>query len=328
MSHLQEIIHPGIDRRVRIFRHELEVDAYVVTTDRYLVIVDTYATPELALELVETIAADLLGRQLLVINTHADWDHFWGNSIFNANGPYPATIVGHEQMLTRLREGAVAELQNYQTENPTRYANVQLVEPHLTFSDRLSIQGGDLTLELIPTPGHTIDHVSIWIPELKLIIAADAIEHPIPEVGGENTIGDMRRSFELLQSLEAQYILPSHGGTCTPALLQRNINYFNHLEASVQIAMVNGQVPADWALRTDLPVVLGLAFEDVIDPADLPSATATFAESFYRDCHGKAVKATVATIMANAIAKSRQQNRMASWSDTPIAAIPETSQQP
>ncbi len=45
----------------------------MVTTDRYLVIVDTYATPELALELVETIQADLPGRQLLVINTHADW---------------------------------------------------------------------------------------------------------------------------------------------------------------------------------------------------------------------------------------------------------------
>jgi glyoxylase-like metal-dependent hydrolase (beta-lactamase superfamily II) len=327
MSNLQEIMHPGVDRRVRIFRHELEVDAYVVTTDRYLVIVDTYATPELALELVETIAADLPGRQLLVINTHADWDHFWGNSIFTANGPYPATIVGHEQMLTRLREGALAELQNYQTDNPTRYANVQLVEPHLTFSDRFKIHGGDLTLELIPTPGHTIDHISIWIPELKLIIAADAIEQPIPAVGGDETIGDMRRSFEKLQSLEAQYILPSHGGTCTPDLLQRNINYFNHLEASVKMAMVNGNVPADWASRTDLPVILGLAFERVIDPADLPNATSTFAESFYRDCHGKAVKATVATVMASAIAKSRQQNRMVSWSDTP-ATVPETSQQP
>jgi glyoxylase-like metal-dependent hydrolase (beta-lactamase superfamily II) len=328
MSHLQEILHPGVDRRVRIFRHALEVDAYVVTTDRYLVIVDTYATPELALELVETIQADLPGRQLLVINTHADWDHFWGNSIFTANGPYPATIIGHEQMLTRLREGAVAELQNYQTDNPTRYANVQLVEPHLTFSDRLNIQGGDLNLELIPTPGHTIDHISIWIPEFKLIIAADAIESPIPEVGGDDTITDLRQSFALLKSLNAQFILPSHGGTHTPDLLQRNIDYFNHLEASVKMAMMNGTVPADWALRTDLPIVLGLAFEDLIDPADWPSATAIFAESFYRDCHFKAVKATVATAMAHAITKSRQQNRMISWSDTPTTIPIQKLQQP
>jgi glyoxylase-like metal-dependent hydrolase (beta-lactamase superfamily II) len=315
MSHLQEIIHPGVDRRVRIFRHKLEVDAYVVTTDRYLAIVDTYATPELALELIETVKPDLAGRQLLVINTHADWDHCWGNAIFAPSGPYPAIIVGHENMLTRLREGGFAELQSYQTDNPTRYANVQLVEPHLTFSDRLQLRGGDLTIELIHTPGHTIDHVAIWIPELKLIIAADAIESPIPEVDSDDTITDLRQSFALLKSLDAEFILPSHGGTCTPELLDRNINYFNYLEANVKMAMVNCLVPTDWAVRLDLPESLGLAFEDLIDPTDLPIATAAFAESFYRNCHFKAVKATVATIMATTVIQGRQQNRLVSWCD-------------
>jgi glyoxylase-like metal-dependent hydrolase (beta-lactamase superfamily II) len=315
MSHLQEIIHPGVDRRVRIFRHKLEVDAYVVTTDRYLAIVDTYATPELALELIETVKPDLAGRQLLVINTHADWDHCWGNAIFAPSGPYPAIIVGHENMLTRLREGGFAELQSYQTDNPTRYANVQLVEPHLTFSDRLQLRGGDLTIELIHTPGHTIDHVAIWIPELKLIIAADAIESPIPEVDSDDTITDLRQSFALLKSLDAEFILPSHGGTCTPELLDRNINYFNYLEANVKMAMVNCLVPTDWAVRLDLPESLGLALEDLIDPTDLPIATAAFAESFYRNCHFKAVKATVATIMATTVIQGRQQNRLVSWCD-------------
>jgi glyoxylase-like metal-dependent hydrolase (beta-lactamase superfamily II) len=313
MSHLQEIIHPGIDRRVRIFRHELEVDAYVVTTDRYLVIVDTYATPELALELIETVKPDLAGRQLLVINTHADWDHCWGNAIFAPSGPYPAIIVGHENMLTRLRETAVAELQTHQNANPSRFANVKLVEPHLTFNDRLKLRGGDLTIELIHTPGHTIDHIAIWIPELQLIIAADAIESPIPEVGDDYSLTDLRQSFALLKSLNAQFILPSHGGTCTPELLDRNIRYFNHLEASVKMAMVNCLVPADWADRADLSESLGLAFEDLIDPMDLPIATAAFAAEFYRECHFKAIKATVATIITNTVTNSHHQNRIASW---------------
>jgi glyoxylase-like metal-dependent hydrolase (beta-lactamase superfamily II) len=201
MNDLQAILHPGLDRRVQIWRHAEEVDAYVITTDRYLVIVDTYATPELALQLITTVKADLTGRQLLVINTHADWDHCWGNAIFAPSGPYPAIIVGHEQMLTRLRESAVAELQIHQNNDPDRFANVKLVEPQLTFSDRLQIQGGDLTIELIHTPGHTIDHVAIWIPELRLIIAADAIESPIPEVGADDSLTELRASFDLLLSL-------------------------------------------------------------------------------------------------------------------------------
>jgi glyoxylase-like metal-dependent hydrolase (beta-lactamase superfamily II) len=315
MSHLQAIIHPGLDRRVQIFRYATEVDAYVITTDRYLVIVDTYATPELALELIETVKPDLAGRQLLVINTHADWDHCWGNATFAPSGPYPAIIIGHEQMLTRLREAAVAELQCHQSADSTRFANVKLVAPHLTFNDRLQLRGGDLTLELIHTPGHTIDHVAVWIPELRLMIAADAIESPIPEVGADESLSDLRQSLALLKSLDAQLILPSHGGTCTPDLLDRNINYFNHLEANVQMAMVNCLVPADWAVRSDLPESLGLAFEALIDPTDLPIATAAFAESFYRDCHFKAVKATVATIMATTTAQGRRQNRLVSWCD-------------
>jgi glyoxylase-like metal-dependent hydrolase (beta-lactamase superfamily II) len=315
MSHLQAILHPGLDRRVQIWRHAEEVDAYVITTDRYLVIVDTYATPELALELITTVKTDLVDRQLLVVNTHADWDHCWGNAIFAPSGPYPAIIIGHAQMLTRLRAAAVAELQTHQSTDPDRFAKVQLVEPQLTFSDRLQIQGGDLTIELIHTPGHTIDHVAIWIPELRLIIAADAIEQPIPEVGADDSLTDLRTSFDLLRSLNARFILPSHGGTCTPDLLDRNIAYFNHLEANVRMAMAHCLVPADWATRSDLPVALGLAFEDVIDRQDLPSDTSPFAATFYRDCHFKAVKATVATIMATTTAQARQQNRLVSWCD-------------
>jgi glyoxylase-like metal-dependent hydrolase (beta-lactamase superfamily II) len=319
---LKEIIHPGVDRRVRIFRHQLEVDAYVIKTDRYLVIVDTYATPELALELIETVKADLADRQLLVINTHGDWDHFWGNRIFSPSGPYPAIIVAHEAMLTRLREEAVTELNNYKSEDATRYQNVELVAPHLTFSDRLQLQGGDLTLELLPTPGHTPDHVCIWIPEIKLVIAADAIEKPIPAVGGDTTITDMRQSFQRIKSLNADWILPSHGGTCTPELLQRNIAYFDHLETQVKAAFVQGQVPEDWADRADLPNALNLAFEDLIDPAELPDENASpFAGGFYRECHFKAVKATVATTIANAQNRIRQAPRLGTWSEAAAQTV-------
>jgi hypothetical protein len=76
---------------------------------------------------------------------------------------------------------------------------------------------------------------------------------------------------------------------------------------------VNCLVPADWADRADLSESLGLAFEDLIDPMDLPIATAAFAAEFYRECHFKAIKATVATIITNTVTNSHHQNRIASW---------------
>ena len=50
----------------------------------------------------------------------------------------------------------------------------------------MSLHGGDLTLELLHTPGHTPDHVAVWIPEIKTCLAVDTVEHPIPEIWSQS----------------------------------------------------------------------------------------------------------------------------------------------
>src|SRR5579883_246649 len=107
--HLTPIQHDQLDRRICIFRAGEEVDCFAVVTLRYLVFVDTMATPELAWEMVQAVQPLLKHRQLLVINTHADYDHCWGNSVFAApGGPFPAPIIGHERMLQRLQSQQMA----------------------------------------------------------------------------------------------------------------------------------------------------------------------------------------------------------------------------
>ena len=86
----------GLDPRIRRFRCGDEVDTFVVVTERWLVIVDTHSTPALALQLAEQCVGPGDAGRLLVVNTHADYDHAWGNQVFS--GPearYPAPIIGH-----------------------------------------------------------------------------------------------------------------------------------------------------------------------------------------------------------------------------------------
>lgn len=299
MSHIREIIHPEIDRRVRVFRFEKEVDAYAIVTKRFVILVDTFATPELALELIQTVQANLPGRQLLVVNTHADWDHYWGNSVFTNDGSYPAPIISHEKMIPRIRSESAKQYFHEQKKANQRFQNVRLIEPSLVFSDRFLIDGGDLTIELIPTPGHTDDHICVWIRELRLILAADAIELPIPEVERNESLPALRQSFKTLKQLDAQYILPSHGGTISPDLLERNIEYFNQLEVAVREAISDGKVPPDWNDRKDLPEQIGIPFELVVPAnAAIPNeGESPFGFTFYQQCHLKAVRATVAGII-------------------------------
>jgi len=286
---LAEVHIDGVDARVRVFRAGHEVDTCVVTTERYVVVVDTMGTPELAADIMERVGDALAGRQLLVVNTHADWDHSWGNALFAIpGGRYPAPIIGHDQTRRRLLDAEERAYLRERQRGSSRFANVALVPPTLTFTDGLRIDGGDLTLELLPTPGHTPDHISIWIPESRLVLAGDAAERPIPYVNEPGDLPLLRASLARLAALEPVAVVPCHGGTSAPSLLTRNLTYFDTLEARARSTVDEGRLPEDWAGREDLPDIIGLPFAEAApDLADAPADVV----AFYRASHQCAARA-------------------------------------
>src|SRR5579871_1622954 len=106
---VSEVPNAGWDRRIHLFRAGHEVDTYAVVTERSVVFVDTTATPEDAAMIVEAMRPHLETRLPLVVNTHADYDHAWGNAAFaTPGGTCPAPIIGHRLTSERLRGGADA----------------------------------------------------------------------------------------------------------------------------------------------------------------------------------------------------------------------------
>jgi glyoxylase-like metal-dependent hydrolase (beta-lactamase superfamily II) len=287
--HLTEIHHDRLDPRIRIFRAGQEVDCFALVTQRYLILIDTMATPELALAMVQSLQPLLKDRQLLVINTHADYDHCWGNSLFTSpGGLFPAPIIGHERILNRLRSQQTATYLQEQQQADSRFANVRLVAPTITFNDYLRIDGGDLTLELLPTPGHTEDHLSIWLPQLRVLFAGDAAEHPIPGVADAASLPTLRASLTRLVDLNAAQALPCHGGTLSPDILTQNLAYFSTLEDQIRHIIAANQVPTHWQTDENLPTLLGLPYEKVVPArADLSAEM----QAFYHRGHLDAVRA-------------------------------------
>lgn len=293
---LARVANSGWDQRLHLFRAGDEVDTAALVTARYVVIIDTMATPELSAEIVALLHPWLEERPLLVVNTHADYDHCWGNATFaTPDGTAPAPIIAHEQARERLRS---AETQAYLAERQqqdARFAQVRLVEPTITFSERLRIDGGDLTLELFPTPGHTEDHISIWIPELRLLLAGDAAEHPFPSVEQAKALPTLRASLERMAALHPAQVIPCHGGTTDAGLLARNLAYFAEVERLATLALEEKRVPADWREREDLPELLGLPYAAALR---LAGADEERVSVVYRDFHLAALRATLAHIMA------------------------------
>jgi hypothetical protein len=91
MSHtneLQLIENQGWDERILVCRNGRLVDTFIVVTGRFVVLVDTVINPQTAAQMLDYARPYLTnGRQLLVINTHADYDHCWGNQLFAAIRP-------------------------------------------------------------------------------------------------------------------------------------------------------------------------------------------------------------------------------------------------
>jgi glyoxylase-like metal-dependent hydrolase (beta-lactamase superfamily II) len=230
----------ALDPRIRRFRCEGEVDTFVVETERWLVIVDTHSTPALARQLAAQCVGPGDARRLLVVNTHADFDHAWGNQVFGGlEASYPAPIIGHELCAERLAgdEGHVSTSKRRELQ-PGRFDDLVLTPPDLTVGDGgLTLRGGDLTLVLLHTPGHADDHLSVWIPELRAVLAGDAAEHPFPHIDTPDGIVRARASLVHLQALDPLYVLPCHGDTTDPALLERNIAYLDAVVADPTLSL-------------------------------------------------------------------------------------------
>ena len=265
---LEILTPPGVDPRLILLRAGAEVDAVLVLAARMAVLVDTLPTPALCAEALARLAPRIGGRPLYVVNSHMDWDHFWGNAAVAGRAP----ILAQRAALPRYHDPAMPALLARKAAEETRFAGLALHPPDITFEGELALQGGDLTLQLLHTPGHTPDHLSVWIPEIATCLAVDAAEWPVPEVWSDDPadLAALRGSLARLRALGARCVLPAHGQTTSPALLDGNIAYFDALERRLR---AGGPEPA-------------LA-ELVPEAAALPPDQA----EFYRGCHASNLRA-------------------------------------
>jgi glyoxylase-like metal-dependent hydrolase (beta-lactamase superfamily II) len=259
-----EVPSRGWDARMRVFFSRDEVETFVLTTQRYLIVVDSGTTPAVSATIMEMVKSDLPGRRLLVVNTHADYDHAWGNATFADDGPYPAPIIATRLARERLLGQESRDRLERMRQQDETLNEVQLVTPTLTFDGDFQIDGGDLTVQLLATPGHTPDHVSIWIPELKLVLAGDAAEFPFPWIDTPADMPLLRDSLRRLVALEPFMVLPCHGETTTPNLLTNNLAYFDELERRILNAPELPELPEDWATSDELPNLIGFPYEDAL----------------------------------------------------------------
>ncbi len=278
-NHVEVLPNQGWDARILVCRNAPLVDTYLIITRRYVVVVDTMINPATAQHLLALAQPHLTGkRSLLVVNSHADYDHCWGNQVFAALG---VPILGSRQSLPVYTHPDTLDwLAQVRAAEPAIFADVVLVPPTILFDQGITIDGGDLTLEIFATPGHTRDHTSLYLPEIQTLLTADAAELPFPLAHSATGLPQLRESLARLAALHATTVLHCHapvdmGGQ----LVHDNLAYFDRLEATCRAALARGVSP-DPPPDTDMAALVGLPYDAAVtDDARWQQVSAFFRTS-------------------------------------------------
>ena len=132
-------------------------------------------------------------KPVVVINTHCDWDHIWGNHVFK-----DGLIIAHtktRELIDKHWDECVAELADRMD------GEVIKCLPNLVFDNKLSFP--DDGIEIFYSPGHTIGCISVYDSVDKVLYAGDNIgdtdDEIIPYINTDND------TFAQLIDLYKQY---------------------------------------------------------------------------------------------------------------------------
>ncbi len=182
--------------------------------DEKLVLIDSGAGSDAAATMQWLNAA--LGsaeRLSLLINTHYHSDHVGGNYRVQARAHVP--IAAHRwegELINHRHPDACGALFLRHPVDP--YPVDWLLE------DGEELVLGKRVLRVVHTPGHTLGHVSLYLPEAKILMCGDAVHHddvawinPFRE--GVGALERAMQSLDRLAQLEVRLALSGHG---TPLL--------------------------------------------------------------------------------------------------------------
>lgn len=206
-----------------------DLSVVVVEGDHGLLVVDSGADPDEG----EEILADLRTRfdrpVVALVNTHAHFDHTFGNQAFGPGSVTDAAIHGHAGIARHFEryEGPrlAAWRANPAREPGRRWSDVRLVPPTHPVDEATTLDLGGRVVELRPQPrAHTDTDLVVLLPVERVWIVGDLVEESGPPMYGSGCFPlDWPRVLESLvaELRQGDLVVPGHGRVVDRAFVAR-----------------------------------------------------------------------------------------------------------
>ena len=210
----------------RVFQRRydpLDITVGAVLGEHGLTVIDTRNNACEAQEIIDDVSARFDLPIVAVINTHAHYDHTFGNQLF---AQHSIPIYGHHLIPSHFEEYEKPRLEKVQrspeAEPEMDWDGVVLTPPTHLLAQPCTLNLGGREVELIPLDaGHTDTELAIHIPDANTWFLGDIIEQSGPPMFGSGAYPlDWPIVLEsLLERIQpGDIIVPGHGWSGGPGL--------------------------------------------------------------------------------------------------------------
>ena len=154
-------------------------------------------------------------KTIIVFNSHADYDHYWGNGAYK-----DSTIIGHDLCKERILAEGEASLVKYADH---QRGEIELVPPNRTFQESLRFE--EEGVRFFHTPGHSLDSSSCYDEKDRVLFVGDNVESPVPYLNHPN-FDQYIQTLEYYLELDWKLIIAGHDKPLKNSdLVKKNIDY-------------------------------------------------------------------------------------------------------
>lgn len=240
-------------------------NAGLITGDGNSLLVDTLFDLRLTAEMLDVMRATSPAAQHIgtVVNTHANGDHCYGNSLLG-----DAQIIATARCATEMLElppatmaamlrsadalGAAGRFVQ-RIFSPFSFEDVPLTLPTRTFENQLDLRVGARTVSLLEVgPAHTAGDAVVHLPEAGIVFTGDILFHGGHPIVWAGPVANWITACDRVLALQPSVVVPGHGPLATPAALVDLKEYFTMLTSEARTRYEVGMSPLEAARDIDL----------------------------------------------------------------------------